>query len=90
MLDMGCSQSLIRANVVPWEQLRKSTTKMTCIHGEVMQYERKFIPIRVMEHQGELKMGIAPKLACEVVPGCNWPPIYQVIKHVREAKAEYR
>lgn len=88
-LDTSCSQSLIRADIVLQEHLKGSIPiRLTCVHGEAAHCERKLMPIRVMEVRGELRMGIAPKHACEVVLGCDWPPIYQVINQVRKAEME--
>lgn len=59
VLDTGCLQFLIRDDVVPQEQVKGSTPiRLTYIHGEATQYERKFVPIRLMEYQGELRIRV--------------------------------
>ncbi|XP_025069399.1 uncharacterized protein LOC112551653 [Alligator sinensis] len=69
-LDSGCAQSLVRADLVQPQGRRKAIpAKVACLHGEAKQIERQWIHLRVMEHQGELLVGIVPHLVCEMLLG---------------------
>lgn len=35
-----------------------------------------------MEHRGELLVGLAPHLACYMLLGWGWPPIYDTLERV--------
>lgn len=52
--------------------------RMAYILRKTTWYERKFIPIRVMEHWGE--WGLPQNSHARVILWCDWPPIYQVIE----------
>lgn len=86
----------IQAAHSPWLELMwslknhpKGPTPLSWrVHMDATHCERKFVPIRAMAFQGELRMGIVAKLTCEVVLGCDWSPIYQVINLVREAEKD--
>lgn len=70
ILDTGCSQPLVQVDLVPQQVTRKFfPVRMAGIHGEAEQFKRWWLCLRVMEHQGKLQVGVAPRLACEMVLG---------------------
>lgn len=86
-LDTGCSQSLIQAELMPKLEVRwAKLLPVTCILGEEMQFNSCYTPIHVMEFQGELRVGLTQKLACELVIIREWEPTYDVLQRVRAAE----
>ncbi|KYO35289.1 hypothetical protein Y1Q_0007887 [Alligator mississippiensis] len=45
---------------------------------------------RVMEFRGELQVGLAPTLACEMILGREWEPCYRVLERVQATEEERR
>ncbi|KYO47445.1 hypothetical protein Y1Q_0001239 [Alligator mississippiensis] len=91
MLDTGCYQSLLRADLAPLEGRKEvGVINMTCILGGEMQFRCCYVPIRVMQFRGELRVGLAPALACEMILGCEWEPFYRVLERVRATEEERR
>ncbi|XP_059582206.1 uncharacterized protein LOC132243291 [Alligator mississippiensis] len=39
-----------------------------------------------MEHQGELLVGVVPKLACDMLLGRDWTPLYNILERVRDVE----
>lgn len=60
-LDTGCSQSLLYVDLAPKAGMKRARPLiMTCIMGEEMRFESCYLPFRVMESQGELRVRLAP------------------------------
>ncbi|KYO29867.1 hypothetical protein Y1Q_0023200 [Alligator mississippiensis] len=90
-LDLGCTQSLVRANLVQPQGRRKAIpVKVACLHGEAKQIERLWIRLRVMEHQGEFLVGIVPQLAFKMLLGRDWAPFYDVLDRVQDAEVAHK
>lgn len=49
-----------------------------------------YIPICVTEYQGALRVGLAQKLACEMIIDREWEPIHNILEKVQAAKEEWR
>ncbi|KYO28763.1 hypothetical protein Y1Q_0004424 [Alligator mississippiensis] len=60
--------------------------RIACLHGDTKQTECQRVLLWVMEYQGELLVGVVPQLACEVLLGQDWEPIYDVLDRVRDAE----
>lgn len=63
---------------------------MTCIYRDKTIYKRCYLPIQIIDYHGEMKVRLAPSLACDMVFGRNWFPIYDVLEWVRETKMKYQ
>lgn len=46
--------------------------------------------MKVANRQGQMKVDLAPCLACEMVIGQDWPPLYNVLEQVRAAEWEHK
>lgn len=94
VLHLGCAQSLVRAELVtPCPGRRATPVRVSCLHGETQQIQQQWVSLQGMEHQGELLVGLAPRLACEMLLGREWPPLYDTLERVRDretAKRELR
>lgn len=54
-LDTGCSQTLVRAKIVPKNAIDWCwPVRMHCIHGEAEQYERGFVNVRITNRKGKM------------------------------------
>lgn len=83
MLDIGCSQTLIRVDLVPQENIQWSKlVQLRCIHRGVDQYERGFLQLKVANHEGCMQVGVATDLNYEMIIGRDWPPLYDVLEEV--------
>ncbi|KYO42948.1 hypothetical protein Y1Q_0010278 [Alligator mississippiensis] len=87
-LDSRCAQSLIREDLMPPHGQRTvAPVRIACLHEDEKQTKRQWVCLQVMEHQGELLVGAVPRLACEMLLGHDWAPIYDVLDRVRDAEA---
>lgn len=43
-----------------------------------------------MEHQGDLLVGVAPCLVCDMLLGHDWTLIYDVLERVQDAESRHR
>ncbi|KYO48307.1 transmembrane protein 64 isoform B [Alligator mississippiensis] len=59
---------------------------VACLHGEVERVGRHWIQLRIMEHQRELLVEVVPKLACEMLTGRDWTPIYDMLERTDASK----
>lgn len=69
-LNTGCSQTLVtyglvRENMVDWCK----PVRMRCIHGEVGQYERGYVDLRIAKQRGRMRIGFVPKLDSQMIMG---------------------
>lgn len=88
-LDSGCLQSLLCTNLALKASVRKAgPLTMTCIMGGEMHFESCYLPLKVMEFQGELRVGLALALTYEMILGHEWDLIYMVLEQVRAMQEE--
>ncbi|KYO17393.1 hypothetical protein Y1Q_0020018 [Alligator mississippiensis] len=86
-LDSGCAQSLVRGDLVQSHGQRTAhPVRVACLHGDTKQIECQWVHLRVMEHQGELLVGVVPQLVCEMLLGLDWTPVYNVLDRVRDTE----
>lgn len=91
ILDTGCSQTLIRADLVPRESIQWSKPIcMRCIRGGSNQYEWVFLQMKVANHQGCIWVGLAPDLNCAMIIGWDWPPVYEGLDQVKRSEEEQK
>lgn len=92
VIDIGCSQSMIRADLVP-AQLGslESPVGMVCIHGALYTYERRQLWLSVMGHTEEITVGLAETLPCPMLLGVDWPHLKEVVSWVlRRSSGEWQ
>uniref|UniRef100_A0A7M4EFE9 CCHC-type domain-containing protein n=1 Tax=Crocodylus porosus TaxID=8502 RepID=A0A7M4EFE9_CROPO len=91
VLDLGCAQSLIRAELLPpGQQWQGEPIRVACLHGETQALHRARVRVHVMEFRDEILVGVAPKLACDMLLGRDWAPLYDVLERVRDLETAWR
>lgn len=86
---MGCSQLLLRTDLAPKTGVKRTGPLVTmCILGDEMHFESSYFLFRMMEFQGDLRVRLAPSLACKMIINCEWDPIYTVLEWVRATEEE--
>lgn len=81
-LDIGCSQMLLRADLIP-----HNLTEW-CIHTD--HYELGYVNMRVANRKGQMRVDFAPGLDREMIIGQYWLPLYDVLEDGKQAELELK
>ena len=57
LLDMGCTCTLIRRELVPDDQLLDSMIEILCVHGDSMEYPLAEVDVTVNDEHFEILAG---------------------------------
>lgn len=84
IIDTGCSQSVVRANLMPHEGAVKTTPiRMICMHVQASMYEHRKIPVTAYRITREISIGVAPKLPYTMVLGRDWSEMHAPLDAIR-------
>ncbi|KYO29838.1 hypothetical protein Y1Q_0023181 [Alligator mississippiensis] len=90
-LDTSCSQMLIWVGTIPERVIEWCPpVRMPCIHGEMEQYERDFVDMRIAGCKGKLHIGLAPQLDGQMIVVGDCPPLYEVLEEVCAEDMKHR
>lgn len=74
VVDTGCTQTMLRADLVPPQAGEEEMPmSMVCIHGNTYTYQRKYLRLTVMGRMEELVVGLAETLSCLMLLDVDWP-----------------
>lgn len=90
ILDSGCAQSLVRVSLVTSHRGHEAElVKVSCLHGETKRVCCQWVPLRVMEHWGELLVGLVPRLTCDMLLRQDWTTIYDTLERIRDVETRH-
>ena len=73
LLDTGCSQTLVRQEVVPDEKLTNRQVSIHCAHGDILEYPVADVRIRICDKEFTVKAGVSDRLPRSVLLGTDIP-----------------
>ena len=62
LLDTGCSQTLVRQEVVPDENLTNRQVSIRCAYGDILEYPVADVRIRICDKEFTVKAGVSNRL----------------------------
>ncbi|KAL2103518.1 hypothetical protein ACEWY4_000386 [Coilia grayii] len=80
LLDTGCSQTLVQADLVPLE-FRNCTDKLTilCVHGDKSEHDTADVYVRAQGQTYLLRVGLVSKLPYPVLLGQDLPVLTELV-----------
>ncbi|KAJ1139477.1 hypothetical protein NDU88_005848 [Pleurodeles waltl] len=86
LVDSGCSQSVIRKDLINNDIEEKQWVSICCIHGDKAQYPIQVLQIRWGPYQDFLPVGIMPRLIEECIIGTDYIHFQELLDYVRDSK----
>ncbi|KYO40987.1 hypothetical protein Y1Q_0013733 [Alligator mississippiensis] len=92
VVDTGCSQSMIWADLMPTQLgSPKTPVSMVCIHGDSYTYECRRLWLSLMGRTEEIAVRLAETLPCPMLLEVNWPHLKEVVAWVlRKSGGEWQ
>lgn len=76
MLDTGCVQMLVQADLVPPGVVKPTRPKnVAYVHGESHVYPQKKLRLTVLGETYNMLVGLADVLPCSLLVGRDWPEL---------------
>ena len=73
LIDTGCSQSIVREELVPQERLLGEAVTIRCAHGDVVLYPLAMVEIQMDNRTMELQVAVSDTLPVDVLLGTDAP-----------------
>jgi predicted aspartyl protease len=73
LIDTGCSQSIVREELVPQERLLGEAVTIRCAHGDVVLYPLAMVEIQIDNRTMELQVAVSDTLPVDVLLGTDAP-----------------
>jgi predicted aspartyl protease len=73
LLDTGCSQMLVRQELVPEDKLTNRQVSIRCAHGDILEYPVADVQIRMCDKEFTVKAGVSDRLPRSVLLGTDVP-----------------
>ena len=70
-MDTGCSQTLVRRELIPKGDILVESVELKCVHGDVARYPLVFMEVVVEGRRLKIKAGVAGKLPVDVLLGTD-------------------
>ncbi|KAL7877197.1 hypothetical protein SRHO_G00038400 [Serrasalmus rhombeus] len=80
LVDTGCAQTLVQADLVPLE-FRNDNNRLTicCVHGDTSEHSTADVYVRVCGQTYLLKVGLVPKLPYPMLLGRDLPVLSDLV-----------
>ncbi|XP_075790974.1 uncharacterized protein LOC142830385 [Pelodiscus sinensis] len=79
LLDLGCSQTIVRADLIPPKGPRGPTMQVQCVHGNLHQYATTWVQIKEDDRDSWCYVVIAPQLAYPALLGRDWAGFHRAV-----------
>jgi transposase InsO family protein len=79
VLDTGCSQSMVRQELVPEKQLTGEAVTIRCAHGDVVLYPLAEVHISVDNQVSSIKVAVSQTLPVDTLLGTDSPVLSQLL-----------
>ena len=73
LLDTGCSQTLVRQELIPNGKVMSGQSSIRCAHGDVIKYPMAYVRIRVGAMEFTVNAGVSNRLPTSVLLGTDVP-----------------
>ena len=83
-LDTGCSQMLVRRELIPKGDILAESVELKCVHGDVARYPLVFVEVVVEGRRLKIKAGVAEKLPVDVLLGTDVPELMELVSAPEE------
>uniref|UniRef100_K7EX43 Gypsy retrotransposon integrase-like protein 1 n=1 Tax=Pelodiscus sinensis TaxID=13735 RepID=K7EX43_PELSI len=79
LVDSGCSQTMVRTELVPEWEAAGGNISMQCIHGDVRTYPTGWVRLSDGVDEAICRVALAPKLVYPVLLGRDWPGFRRIL-----------
>ncbi|XP_075777530.1 uncharacterized protein LOC142827202 [Pelodiscus sinensis] len=80
LVDSGCSQTMVRSELVPEWEAAGGSISMQCIHGDVSTYPTGWVRLSDGVDEVICRVALAPKLVYPVLLGRDWPGFRRILR----------
>ena len=83
-LDTGCSQTLVRRELISKGDILAASLELKCVHGDVARYHLVLVKVVVEGRRLKIKAGVAGKLLVDVLLGTDVPELMELVSGPEE------
>ena len=80
VLDTGCSQTLVRSDLITDEDVLQEEVAIRCAHGNVLKYPLANIQLMIGATKMKVKAGVANNLPVSVLLGTDVPETMNLLQ----------
>ncbi|XP_075753964.1 uncharacterized protein LOC142818437 [Pelodiscus sinensis] len=90
LVDSGCSQTLLRAELVSNPRGFGPPVQMHCIHGDVWTYPTIWVNVRRPDGSSQCRVALVLKLVYPTILGRDWPGFRQLLQEWSQLEPQDR